>query len=303
MLNPDYIRAANNFSHFDAGNIIDQEAIQAFGIFDKNFSVEDLTLEQADYLAERREQWRSFVIDHFNEVCRRRAEYVPVSVCGPARYPGKQMEKRVDRIMRLSQEFSEKAERFFGNTRKRLEAMTPLEDTLERLRSDGGYHREIISSSDSYAIEKLEAKIEGLKKNHAYMKEVNMIIRAAKTEDEKVKALAPFGYNEEDARNMKIGFSSFQFQNSSAAIKRLTERLISLKRERENPTLQGWKFDGGDVVANQEIDRLQILFDNKPDVSMIAKLKKEAFRWSPRNKAWQRQLTKNAILAARRVLL
>ena len=62
------------------------------------------------------------------------------------------------------------------------------------------------------------------------------------------------------------------------------------------------KFDGGEIVRNLEADRLQILFDEKPDEDTRAALKSNGFRWSPRYSAWQRQLTPNAEQAARRAL-
>ena len=55
-------------------------------------------------------------------------------------------------------------------------------------------------------------------------------------------------------------------------------------------------------MRNLEADRLQIIFDEKPDEEMRAKLKSNGFRWSPRYGAWQRQLTQNAEYAARRVV-
>ena len=61
------------------------------------------------------------------------------------------------------------------------------------------------------------------------------------------------------------------------------------------------KFDGGEIVRNLEADRLQILFDEKPDEETRAALKSNGFRWSPRYSAWQRQLTDNAMRAARRL--
>lgn len=61
-------------------------------------------------------------------------------------------------------------------------------------------------------------------------------------------------------------------------------------------------FDGGTVVKNYSEDRLQILFDEKPDQETISKLKHNGFRWSPRFKAWQRQLTSNAFYACARVI-
>lgn len=61
-------------------------------------------------------------------------------------------------------------------------------------------------------------------------------------------------------------------------------------------------FDGGKVEYCYSDERIRIYFDNIPDVEMRAKLKSEAFKWSPKNQAWQRQLTPNAVRAAKRVL-
>ena len=49
------------------------------------------------------------------------------------------------------------------------------------------------------------------------------------------------------------------------------------------------------IVHNTDDNRLQLLFPGKPDPGMIEKLKSRGFKWSPRNKAWQRQLTPNAL--------
>lgn len=79
---------------------------------------------------------------------------------------------------------------------------------------------------------------------------------------------------------------------------RMKERLQTVK-EQESKEL---KFEGGTLVWNYEEDRLQILFDDIPEESKRKELKSSGFRWSPRNKAWQRQLTSNAIYTAKRVL-
>lgn len=48
------------------------------------------------------------------------------------------------------------------------------------------------------------------------------------------------------------------------------------------------------VVENAEIDRLQLIFDGKPDEETRTILKQNAFKWAPSQTAWQRQLTDNA---------
>lgn len=48
------------------------------------------------------------------------------------------------------------------------------------------------------------------------------------------------------------------------------------------------------VIENAELIRLQLIFDSKPSETTRAALKRHGFRWSPKNSAWQRQLTDNA---------
>ena len=62
-------------------------------------------------------------------------------------------------------------------------------------------------------------------------------------------------------------------------------------------------FEGGKVVFNYAEDRLQILFDKIPNKEFRERMHREfRFNWSRRNEAWQRQLTDNAVRAARRLL-
>lgn len=69
-----------------------------------------------------------------------------------------------------------------------------------------------------------------------------------------------------------------------------------------SPETSEQEINGVRVVKNTDENRLQLFFDGKPNAEMITKLKGAAFRWSPRNKAWQRVLTDNAVAAANRIL-
>lgn len=72
-----------------------------------------------------------------------------------------------------------------------------------------------------------------------------------------------------------------------------------LPRTEHDYGIQYAAFERGSVkvVYNTEQNRLQLLFQGKPEAEMIQKLKKNGFKWSPRNSAWQRQLTPNALRA------
>ena len=61
-------------------------------------------------------------------------------------------------------------------------------------------------------------------------------------------------------------------------------------------------LQNAEVVANAEANRLQIIFADKPDEALRGLLKKRGFKWSPRFHAWQRQLTSNAVHAAKEIL-
>lgn len=56
------------------------------------------------------------------------------------------------------------------------------------------------------------------------------------------------------------------------------------------------------VLQNAADNRLQLFFDDKPGSAQIATLRNNGYKWSPRNKAWQRQLTPNVLHSLHRVL-
>ena len=55
------------------------------------------------------------------------------------------------------------------------------------------------------------------------------------------------------------------------------------------------------MVANAEMNRLQIFFDEIPPAETRKELKSRGFRWARSEGAWQRQLTRDAIYAASRI--
>lgn len=99
-------------------------------------------------------------------------------------------------------------------------------------------------------------------------------------------------------------FPAYELSSIRGKIERTEQRLAELdRREQQAAEPQtGTAFDGGRIVRNIDLNRLQILFDAIPDADTRAALKQNGFRWSPKNQAWQRQLTDNAERAARQVL-
>ena len=162
-----------------------------------------------------------------------------------------------------------------------------------------------ISSDDPNAIQKLQDKLEMCEKSQKYMKEVNAYYRKNGTcEGFPGMEAARAARLDESVRQAyswdKQPFPSYALTNNSAEIRRLKQRIEKLTVNQEVGFV-GWTFDGGEVVANSEENRLQILFDEKPDEQKRSALKGNGFKWSPSQGAWQRQLNDNAIYAASRM--
>ena len=186
---------------------------------------------------------------------------------------------------------------------RNLEEWNYIQGLLDKIRSVGTGG---ISSDDPQAVEKLEAKLAALEKHQELMKAANVAIRMKDPTEGDAK-LAELGYTPEDIAKLRepdfcgrIGYPAYLLQNNNANIRRIRGRIEELKKRTENPP-EGWEFDGGRVVVNTTENRLQIIFDGKPDADIRTELKGEGFRWAPSQGAWQRQLTDNAMRAARRL--
>lgn len=186
---------------------------------------------------------------------------------------------------------------------RNLEEWNYIQGLLDKIRSVGTGG---ISSDDPQAVEKLEAKLATLEKHQEMMKAANAAIRMKDPAKGDAK-LAELGYTPEDIAKLRapdfcgrIGYPAYALQNNNANIRRIRGRIAELKKRTES-TPEGWEFDGGRVVVNTAENRLQIIFDGKPNADIRTELKGEGFRWAPSQGAWQRQLTDNAMRAARRL--
>ena len=188
-----------------------------------------------------------------------------VLIAGPANFPIRKKEKQ---------------NQAWDNHYKQHAKIEALKDSLRKM----GTPSEVIKCGDDDAIEKLTAKVEALTKQQEEMKAAN-------------------------ARARKEGkatpFPPFKLSNNNQNIRATKKRLASLEAAKEKGTqTRRIELMGEDVevVENMESMRLQLRFDGKPSEQVRTALKKHGFRWSPRNEAWQRQLTENARFALKQML-
>lgn len=234
-----------------------------------------------DRYARRLAQWT-------NDYNRNGASCPSILVAGGSNFPVKKKNRQNAREDSLWQEY------------KTIEAI------LDKIKNTGSGP---VDLSDPYAREMLTEQLQRLQKQLDDGKAMNAWYRKHKT----LKGFP--GMSDKAAAHNDAAIASapafaqrptpdFQLASLRGKIKRVQARMEELDRlqaQQANP-VPAEKHDGFQIVRNAEQNRLQIIFYGKPDDKTRQALKSNGFRWSPRNSAWQRQLTTNAEHAARRAL-
>lgn len=227
-----------------------------------------------------------------NAYNRNRASCPSVMVCGPANFPTRKKQKQNDREDTLWKEYED------------------IKGIIDKIKSVG---TGAIDLADPHARELLQERLDSLKGQLELDKKLNAYWRKHKTfkgcsdisEDFAEKFTKETADIMERCAWMSKPFPDYELASIRDKIKRTQARLDQLNTMQEKENDQDGNtetFDGGEIFRNYEQNRLQIIFNEKPDEETRQNLKSHGFRWSPRNSAWQRQLTANAERAARQAL-
>lgn len=281
-LNKEYIDRANAQSMFNAGSSLEKEAERIVTDFNEKLLSREFKQEQQEYAIKRQNDFVDLITTAYNDQINRRANNPSWAITGRANYNYRAAEKKTDAAMKKCGEYAEKIRKFIENTEKGLKGLLPAEDEIARWRQGKWGHGEAISADDPLAKEKLQAKLEFLEERQELMKQANAIARKEKKEKP---------------------YPSFSLTNNNATIKATKERLEALSKAQEKkdeikPILSP---TGVEIIQNADLNRLQIIFPDKPDEEMRSKLKASGFKWAPSQGAWQRQLTDNAVAAVKRI--
>ena len=186
-----------------------------------------------------------------------------------------------------------------------------IDALLEKLRAVGTGG---VDLSDPDARAALESKLAAARADHERMKAANAQYRRTHTLDglaidakTREWLTRPGVFARGDGSPLALygcPYPSYALDGQRDLIHRLEARLQELDKldaiKAQQPA--GEAGDGWRVERDAESVRLRIIFDGVPDAETRAALKGEGFRWSPKNQAWQRQLTDNAERALRRLL-
>ena len=189
----------------------------------------------------------------------------------------------------------EKMNRYEQSARERFEAWR--DNVIKRVNRQ----RRLVGWAE---VERLQGKLDALTELQEKMKAVNKIVRNSKlSEIEQREELEALGLSARTINGViaephysfcKKGFQAYQLSNNLAKIK-ATEEAIKRHTTMVTSVDKEFTFDGGKVSVCGSEERIRIFFDDIPDTDVRAMLKKNGFKWSPTNKAWQRQLTPNAM--------
>jgi uncharacterized protein (DUF934 family) len=184
------------------------------------------------------------------------------------------------------------------------EAYFKFFESLENKKSREERGEVIIKASDDDAVEKLQAKIDALELVQSQMKAFNKISLSKKlSNQEKLDQVKALNITSEVLRYTENGgFPSYKLTNNNAKIKNAKARLESIKLNKSLDVADKI-YDGFRIVHNTDIQRIQFVFDDKPNADIISLLKSKSFRWSPREKAWQRQMTANTKSAVEKIII
>lgn len=237
-----------------------------------------------DRYARRLAQWT-------NDYNRNQASYPSQFISGAGGYNMRKHEKQMSRDGTLWSEYDE------------------IKAILHKIETVGSGP---VDLADPHARKMLAEQLQKLQNKLDESKALNAYYRKHKsfggfpglTAEAAAKLTASFADTQERCPWVKSPVPDYELTSLRDKIKRVQARLDELDKrtQQADQPAESTKFSGGEIVRNLEADRLQILFDEKPDDETRQKLKECGFRWSPRYNAWQRKLTDNAMYDARRTL-
>lgn len=229
--------------------------------------------------------------EYYNAYYRNEASCPSILISGGSNFPVNKKNKQNARRDSLYQEYKE------------------IEAILDKIKSIGTGP---VDLADPHAREMLTDQLQKLQAQLDQSKAMNAYYR-------KHKSFSGFpGLTAEAAARLDAQFTEtrhqcpwidkpcpdYELTSLRGKIKRVQARLEDLDKleaAQANPD-PATDYDGFQLIRNAAENRLQIIFDEIPTPDIREKLKGSGFRWSPRNQAWQRQLTDNAERAAKSIL-
>lgn len=274
--------------------------IQRYG---KNSTLTDKDWEDVYSIADRYAQSLEKYTDETN---RNEASYPSWFIAGPARYNAKKNEALMNRSQALYENYKDRIDPDDNVYLKKIKAIL----TNASIKSNDA--AATAKLQDKY--DKLKAELENGKAMNAYFRKYGTIKGFPGVSDKTAQAFLEA--HEREPYFNKQPYAAYHMANGNAELRRIQARIDTLNKAKAqseaakaNPqaaaeaTAANYpKLDGVHVQENADEMRIQLRFDDIPPAETREKLKRNGFRWSPSQKAWQRLLNQNGKYAAQSVL-
>lgn len=247
--------------------------------------------------SETKETYKARFIKYLNAYISARSRIISPMISGPSNFPTRRMQKYnnwEDNAFKAFNEFRSKA---LNGISKQIQRDKPEEQKqdeawkkIEReILSSAGTIMEIDNGHSPYTRSLFVNSITGFIKRMAKNGQTEHVKKAI----ELIRLL-----------NSKHTKPIITEKNSIFTLCEVAEAAAETKRDEANRENQIFEFEGGEVVLNYEIDRVQITHHQKPTKEHLNDLKAKGlntFNFSFQNTAWQRKITRDAISAACRI--
>lgn len=203
-------------------------------------------------------------------------------------------QRRIERYKAVSQKAKKEAEARSNSTANRILMMTPgqpiiighhSERKARKLHRQAEYDIrksiELSDKSDYY-----EAKVRHVENSNAIYNDDPKAIEKLKEKLERLE-------NERNSIKARP-HETWELTNVTGNIRETKLRIKRLE-EQEQLVFPDIEFKGGKAIHNKEINRIQLIFDEKPNEEIRNKLKRNGFHWSRNEGAWQREFNKKTI--------
>lgn len=280
------------------GTSFDPEKRATQTIKDYEEVLQDDLNQISEATAEIKEQYKQRFINHFSAWLSSRSRIMSTMITGASNFPVRRMQKYNNWEHNAYERFNDFREKALTGIKKQIERDRPEEEKeKERWQS---IEKEILRTAGIIA-----AIDNGTERGLARPLFVSSLTGF-------IRRMAKNGQTEHVKKSLdlirqinSIGKPIITEKNSIFSLLEVAEAAEETKKDLENKESKTFTFEGGEVVINYEIDRIQILFTNRPTREELTAWKAKglnSFNWSPSNSAWQRKLTTNAIWATERMI-
>jgi len=211
---------------------------------------------------------------------------------------------KLERYQELQSKAERESQEAYNNSTRLSEAIPFGQPILIGHHSEKRHRRDIERIHNN-----MDKSIELKEKSEHYKNKINNILNPNSISSdnpeslnllkEKLKSLEEKRIKAKELKNNEI--PSWFFSNLSQNIRSVKERLKQLEALKEIPETEK-TINGITIKTDKEENRVKLFFPSIPSEEIRIRLKQNGFKWSPLNKAWQRQLNNRALYVAEEII-